>query len=160
MSIQPNAVTVETRRLGHVVGMAQDFTMQTRGEIPLLWRRYFETAPAIRNAVPGGMYGVSFKADGKGGFRYGVGVGVDPVPGRLPKGTCKMVLSEGAHAVLRVFGPVADLPSSFDYLFSTWLPTSGFTQRDGAVFEYYPDDAANGPEAMSYEIWVPVEPAS
>jgi DNA gyrase inhibitor GyrI len=65
-------------------------------------------------------------------------------------------LSGGKYAVLRAFGPMADLPASFDGLFSDWLPNSDCRQRAGAVFERYPQDARNGPQGMAYEIWVPV----
>ena len=111
------------------------------------------------NAVEGAMFGVSFGADGQGGFRYAIGVEVDPVPDSLPEGCCAVSLSAGTYAVLRRFGPIAGLPHAMDQMFSVWLPNSAFTQREGAVFERYPNDERNGPDGMAWEIWVPVEPA-
>lgn len=67
-----------------------------------------------------------------------------------------ITLSAGEYAVLRAFGPVADLPARFDWIFSTWLPQADVAQREGAVFEFYPEDARNGPDGIAYEIWVPV----
>lgn len=153
--IQP--VTIETMPHRHIVGVAAEFTMATRGEIPQLWNAFFAADHKIAKAVPGAMYGVSFNADGEGNFSYGVGIEVQEKPDETPAGTCRMWLSEGKYAVRRVFGPVTELPGQLDALFSDWLPSSGYALREGAVFERYPEDARNGPEGMAYELWVPVE---
>lgn len=147
---------IENRPEAFVVGTVGDYTMETRHTIPAQWEAFFQAGYEIGNAVPGAMYGVSYGADGAGAFRYGVGVAVSARPDTLPEGTCAITLSAGDYAVLRAFGPVAELPESFDWMFSTWLPGSGRQIREGAVFERYPDDSRNGPDGMAYEIWVPV----
>lgn len=149
----PEIVTATRRQ---VAGTAGDYTMATRYGIPAHWQAYFAAGHVVANAVPGAMFGVSFRPDGDGGFRYVVGVEVDPVPNDLPAGFCTATLAGGKYAVLRVFGPPAVLPSSFDSLFTDWLPQSEYRQRAGAVFERYPDDPRNGPQGMAYEIWAPV----
>jgi len=145
-----------TREKGHVIALARDFTMETRHQIGALFDDFFGAGYEIANVIPDGAYGVSFSGDDQGAFRYGVGFAVDPVPATRPEGTCVITLSGGDYAVLRAFGPVADLPTRFDWIFNTWLPKADVAQRDGAVFEVYPDDARNGAEGMAYEIWVPV----
>lgn len=141
-----------------VVGTARDYTMDTRHAIPAQWQAFFSAQYDIPGALTGAMFGVSFMADGQGAFRYGVGVEVDGPADDLPDDLCAITLSEGDYAVLRHFGPVSDLPGQFDRVFSEMLPAAGRVPRDGAVFERYPDDPRNGPDAMSYEIWVPVAP--
>ena len=160
MESQIEPVVIEHGGLRHLVGMARSFTMQTRSEIPALWQAFFAAGHEIGNAVDTGMFGVSFSHDGQGGFRYGVGVEVDPVPEARPEGTCVMTLSEGDYAVRRVFGPMADLPGQMDWLFCDWLPGSGYELREGAVFERYPHDARSTPEVMVYELWLPVQKAA
>ena len=156
MTTQRQQPEVETAGARHVVGIAGDYTMATRHAIPAQWQAYFGAGRRIENAVPGAMYGVSHMQDGQGGFRYVVGTQVDPLPDVLPEGCCSVRLSGGKYAVLRAFGPMTDLPASFDGLFADWLPHSDYRLRAGAVFERYPEDARNGPQGMAYEIWVPV----
>ena len=71
-----------------------------------------------------------------------------------------MHASAGAYAVLRMFGPMTELPAHMDWLFCEWLPASGMTQREGAVFERYPPDPRNSQDAMAYELWMPINGAA
>ena len=139
-----------------IVALAKRFTMSNRHEIPALWDTYFERSRDVANAVPGAMFGVSYDADMKGSFSYGVGVEVSGDPEELPEGMCIIDLDTATHAVFRHYGPVSDLPDMFDAIFANWLPNSGRKQMPGAVFERYPEDDRNGPEGMAYEIWVPL----
>lgn len=141
-----------------LVGMAGSFTSETRNEIPMLWRAFFEADQQIPNAEPETMFGVSFSHDGEGGFRYGVGLAVDTLPTAMPEGFCEMRLSDGLYAVRRVFGPMTDLPVQMDWMFCDWLPGSDYQLREGAVFERYGPDERNSPDAMAYELWLPVAP--
>ena len=150
-------VTLETRPDRHVVGMARDYTMQTRDQIPQLWQAYFAAPPAVSDAVAGAMFGVSFMADGQGAFRYAVGVEVGQAPDAVPPGTWHVVLDGGTYAVLRTFGSVSELPRNFDWLYTQGIAGAGATPRNGAMFEVYPDDPRNGPDGMAYEIWAPVK---
>jgi len=156
MTTDSEVVEIVERPATLIAGIAGDFTMDTRQEIPKLWHAFFSAGYEIPERNEAAMYGVSFSMDGKGGFRYGVGVSVTKEPAKMGERMCMMHLSEGPHAVLRAFGSVTELPAKFDHMFGKWLPSSGHTQREGAVFERYPEDERNGPEAMAYEIWVPV----
>ncbi|WP_238365525.1 GyrI-like domain-containing protein [Mesobacterium pallidum] len=141
-----------------IVATSRDYTMDTRHEIPAQFQGWFAAGHEIPEAVGDAIFGVSYNADGQGAFSYGVGVEVEGRPATLPDGTCILTTASGPHAVLRVFGPVTDLPGNFDWLFSTWMPEHGKTPRAGAVFERYPDDPRNGPDGMAYEIWAPIQP--
>ncbi|MFC6688711.1 GyrI-like domain-containing protein [Jhaorihella thermophila] len=152
--MEPEIETAPERRL---VGFADAFTVETRHRIGELWQAFLKDAQHIRNRVPGALYGVSFSADGKGGFRYAVAVEVDPLPEQRPQRSCVVTLSAGKYAVLRRFAPIEELPRAFDEMFTEWLPGSGWCQREGAVFERYPDDPRNGPDGVAWEIWVPVQ---
>jgi len=140
----------------NLVGVADDFSLETRSGIPGLWQSFFASSYEIADVVEGAMFGVSFNQDGKGNFRYGVAREVSTVPEELPEGLCRMYLTEGTYAVLGAFGPIANLPVQMDRMYNDWLPGPAYTMRPGACFERYPDDARNAPEAMAYEIWVPV----
>lgn len=144
----------------HLVGVADDFSLETRSGIPGLWQSFFASGHEITDVVEGAMFGVSFDQDGKGNFRYGVAREVSTVPEALPEGLCRMHLTEGTYAVLGAFGPIEDLPVQMDRMYNDWLPGPDYAMRPGACFERYPDDARNSPEAMVYEIWVPVSKRS
>lgn len=134
----------------------RSYTMDTRHTIPLQWQAWFDAGYAVPTAVRGAMFGLSFATDASGGFRYGVGIEVSEAAADLPASLCLVTLSPGLYAVERRFAPIATLTTTFDSLFEEWLPGSGYTLRDGAVFERYPDDPRNGPDGMAWEIWLPV----
>lgn len=154
---QPAPPEIRTFPETTLVGTVRDYTMDTRGEIPAQWQAFFAAGHDIPFAVPGAMYGASFSADGAGGFRYGIGCEVSELAHPLPEGTCEIRLSGGEYAVVSGFGPPGrDIPAAFDWLFAGWLPGSEFEQREGAVFERYPDDPRSGPDGVAFEIWAPV----
>ena len=106
-------------------------------------------------ARPDALYGLSFDAREDGNFRYAVALEV-PEPAAQPDGVRVITSAPGAYAVFRQRTPVAELPARFDAIFAHWLPAAPYTQREGAVFERYPDDDAPEDGKMLYEIWVPV----
>lgn len=75
----------------------------------------------------------------------------------LPAGMAHFHLPAGTYAVFHYQGPGGD-PSIFQYIFGTWLPTSGYALADRPHFELLPPDyQATSPDA-SEEIWVPIQP--
>ncbi|WP_158964830.1 GyrI-like domain-containing protein [Chachezhania sediminis] len=149
-------VEIVVRAERHAVGTVRAYTMQTRDLIGVQWRDFFDAGYEIPHRVGAGSLGISFAADGLGGFRYAVAQEVSQVPATLADGLCDVVLSAGNYAVLRAKGPMAGLPDSFDWMFSDWLPRADVVQREGAVFEYYPPASDPAALDMDYEIWVPV----
>ena len=141
----------------HAVGTVQDYTMDTRQLIGAQWHAFFDPGYDIPNTVDGAMLGISFGQDIHGGFRYAVAREVSPVPEAVPEGTSVIPLSSGDYAVLRAKGPMAELPASFDWLFTEWMPGSDYAIRVGAVVEYYPADADPYAPETPYEIWAPVQ---
>ena len=140
-----------------IVALAGDFTMETRHEIPALWNRFFSQPFEVDTHVPGAMFGVSYGMDVKGAFSYGVGIEAEN-PTKLPDGACVIASSKGTYAVFRNTSPVAELPGFIDHIYCEWMPKSGYTPRDGAMFERYPDSPDNTAENMTYEIWAPIQP--
>lgn len=139
------------------VGLADDFDMARRAEIPALYARFFAARDKIEGARPGAIYVLSFDARPDGRFRYAVAIEVD-LPGAMPEGFSVLQAGAGAYADFRQRTPIGDLPRRFDAVFGHWLPASGYALRDGAVFERYPDDDAPEAGRMLYEIWLPVAP--
>ncbi len=153
MTLEPEFIEAEEKRL---VALSREFTMETRTNIPTMWNDFWSREWQIAGVEEQAAYGVSYNMQPGGGFSYAVGRNFDPTPEQLPEEACIVTLSAGQYAVFRNKGPVTELPTLLDAIFSQWLPSSGETQREGAVFERYPYDDNASPESMAYEIWVPV----
>ncbi|MEZ5769969.1 MAG: GyrI-like domain-containing protein [Paracoccaceae bacterium] len=149
---EPDVVDTPGQRF---VGLAADYDMGRRREIPALYTRFLAARDAIAGAVTGALYGISFAMQPDGRFRYAVAVEV-PEPGAVPEGFTVLETDPGPWAVFRQRAPVEELPARFDAVFARWLPGSGLAVRPGPVFERYPDDDAPEVGRMLYEIWVPV----
>ena len=155
MKLKPEFCEAAEKQL---VALSGEFTLETRHQIPALWEDFWLRNWPLDGDEEQAAYGVSYSMQPDGAFSYAVGRHVSPVPASLPEGACLVTLSAGRYAVFHNHGPVAEIPVLFDAIFSAWLPRSGETQRAGAaVFERYPYEEGASPEAMTYEIWVPVE---
>ena len=153
MALEPEFVTAEEK---HLVALSREFTMDTRTEIPAMWHDFWSREWQLEGTEEPAAYGVSYSMQPDGSFSYAVGRNIVPTPKQLPEEACTVTLSAGRYAVFRNKGPVTEMPALFDAIFSQWLPNSGETQREGAVFERYPYDDNASPESMAYEIWVPM----
>lgn len=74
----------------------------------------------------------------------------------IPPGMEALDLPGGQYAVFTHHGPASAFAGTYQYIFGTWLPTSGYLLDDRPHFDimgptYRPDD----PEATE-EVWVPV----
>ena len=139
-----------------LVALSGDYSLETRSEIPALWQDFWSRNWPLEGDEEPAAFGVSYGLQADGRFSYAAGRHVRPLPDPLPEGACAITLSGGRYAVFRNEGPVSEMPAFFDAIFGQWLPGSGETQREGAVFERYPNSDDASPEHMAYEIWVPV----
>ncbi len=151
--VEPEIIEMPAR---HAVVRARDYTMASRNEIPALFEAFFSENAEVPNANADALLGVSFKMDGEGGFRYGVGRMVGSVPEAVPAAMEVVELVAGTYAVFRAFGPDSDIPALFDWVFTAWSPKSGFEITGDPVFESYPSDPRNGDGGVAFEIWSPL----
>jgi len=154
MSLKPEFLDIHDKS---IVSLSREFTLATRNEIPSLWGEFWSREWHLIGDGEQAAYGVSYSTQADGRFSYAVGLNFDELPEPLPDGACIVSISGGRYAVFRNRGPVTDIPSLFDEIFTQWLPSSGEVQRDGALFERYPYDDDASPESMTYEIWIPVK---
>lgn len=153
MKLDPAFVTVPEK---HLVALSREFTLETRQDIPELWNDFWSREWQLNGVEEQAAYGVSYAMQSDGRFSYAAGRHVAPTPEQLPEDACLVTLPSGRYAVFQNRGPVSELPAIFDAIFSQWLPNSGESQREGAIFERYPYDDSASPDSMAYEIWVPV----
>ncbi|MGB0467096.1 MAG: GyrI-like domain-containing protein [Pontibacterium sp.] len=153
MMLEPEYLEAPERRL---VALTREFSFDTRMQIPGLWNDFWSRQWDLPGEQEQAYFGASYSVQPDGRFTYAVGLSINPLPETRPEGTCVVTLSAGRYAVFRKRGPVQEIPALFDAIFSKWLPASGESQREGAVFERYPFDKDSSPESMLYEIWLPV----
>ena len=73
-----------------------------------------------------------------------------------PKGMKKFTLNAGLFAVFDYKGLSAD-PSIFQYIYTQWLPTSGYELDDRPHFEVLGTSYKNNSPDSEEEIWIPIK---
>lgn len=73
----------------------------------------------------------------------------------VPDGLEKFVLPAGLYAVFKYKGSSND-PRIFQYIFGTWLPTSGYALDDRPHFEVLGEGYRNGDPLSEEDICIPV----
>jgi len=76
----------------------------------------------------------------------------------IPIGLESMTISEGKWAVFVYKGTTSDFGAFAQYIYKTWLPSSGYTLDDRPHFEYMSENylGPNNPEAEE-EVWIPIK---
>ncbi|MGJ7514495.1 GyrI-like domain-containing protein [Pseudomonas baetica] len=139
-----------------IAGLGGRFTQQTTAGIPALWEKFI---PHIGN-IPGQKgevtYGICCNPDGKGGFEYIAGVQIDKLDD-LPDQYRWVEVQPQYYAVFEHKGPLDQLPQTFQYLWHTWLPQSGYEAADAPEFERYSEDFNPNLKTGKLEIWLPIK---
>lgn len=74
----------------------------------------------------------------------------------IPTGMETFVLSSGLYAVFDYKGLSTD-NSIFQYIFGTWLPSSGYVLDDRPHFEVLGNKYKNNDPTSEEEIWIPIK---
>lgn len=72
-------------------------------------------------------------------------------------GMQSIIVPSGQYAVFHYKGLAGD-PSIFQYIFGTWLPTSGYQLDQRPHFEILGPSYRNNDPASEEDIWIPVKP--
>jgi predicted transcriptional regulator YdeE len=121
-------------------------------EIPQVWDKVNPRYEEIPHKT-GPAYGVCGDMEDDGRFHYLAGFEVTKAAD-LPDGMEKWDVSEQQYAVFPC--TLKTIHETYQYIFETWLPQSGYTRADGPDFEFYGEefDMETG-EGMS--IYLPVK---
>ena len=93
-----------------------------------------------------------------GTFEYVAGFPVSEV-GDVPEGFVVRHIPEYTYAVFAHQGDLPSLAITYEYIYATWLPQSGYQLAAKIDFEYYNEDFKDfSPESIFY-IYVPIEKA-
>jgi AraC family transcriptional regulator len=120
-------------------------------EIPKLWDAFVPRMGELPNVSESyASYGVMQSAGDV--LEYMAGNPVSSIS-KLPKGMSPWDIAENTYAVFQ--STIATLPETFDYIFSIWLPTSGYKLVDGPLLERYGENFS--PENPVVDIYIPVK---
>ncbi len=93
-----------------------------------------------------------------GAFEYVAGLPVTKVED-VPEGFVVREMPAHTYAVFAHKGDMPSLPQTYEYIYETWLPQSGYKLAAKIDFEYYDEDFKNfAPDSVFY-IYLPIEPA-
>lgn len=131
-----------------------------------LWRSFMPRRKEIKNIAGSGLYSVGiyhknfftpFNPETE--FEKWAAVEVTDV-NILPDGMNALILTEGLYAVFIHKGPAAEGPGTYDYIFRSWLPGSGFGIDDRPHFAFMGEKYKKDDPASEEEIWIPLKPVN
>jgi len=143
-----------------VVGMI--YYGENKGtEIAGLWQRFNPKSAAIRSAASEeGAYGVCFNdvRTEDPNFCYLACREVTDLDD-IPMDMVAKTLPKNTYAVFTHRGPLSEIGSTYQQIYGTWLPASGYALAGPYDFEAYgPDFDPTDQAKCVLEIWVPVKP--
>lgn len=140
-----------------IAGIGARFTQATINQIPELWQRFEPHIGRVPGQTGEHTYGVCCNADGKGSFDYIAGVQVVNVEG-LPADFQQVELKPQRYAVFEHHGSLDNLKTTFQAIWSQWLPASGEQAAPAPEFERYGKDFDPFDSHSVMEIWLPLAP--
>jgi AraC family transcriptional regulator len=146
---------IVTRAPLFIVGM-QIITKPMSPEIPELWSRFVQREQEIRGVLDHRItYGVmQMEAEGSGALSYLAGLSVADQAVPVPAGMTAVTIPAGQYAVFEF--PLSEIGSSFDFIFNTWLPSSGYALPGSPMFERYGEDFDPTVPSSRMEAHIPV----
>ncbi|HRG91069.1 MAG TPA: GyrI-like domain-containing protein, partial [Chitinophagales bacterium] len=128
-----------------------------------LWRSFMPHRKSITYTVGTSLYSAQLYADGyfnsynpAAEFEKWAAVEVTGFE-NLPEGMEVLTIPAGMYAVFIHKGPAADGPKTFQYIFTQWLPQSGYVVDNRPHFEVMGEKyKADSPDSEE-ELWVPVK---
>ena len=147
-----------------VVGVRISVKPDTKGDIPKAWMDLHDRQDDLEDVVQGHAFGLCLHKPGGPvrGFDYLADLEVESPAAPVPDGMEMVTLKPQRYAVFthviedKNLGK--DLTRSFEYIFGTWLPESGYQLAKAPDFEYYDQDRFD-PKTLSGEIdlYIPVQ---
>ena len=138
-----------------VVGLLLHTTPMTP-EIPKLWEKFVPRMDEVSPlSEPNVSYGLMDHFNHQTSeFDYLAGNPVEKVVD-LPAGMTSWNVSANTYAVFEATLPT--MGQTFDYIYNTWLPASGYKQAAGTYFERYGETFNPEDWNSILEVYIPVE---
>jgi len=144
-----------------IVGLRY-FGKNEHNEIPELWNQFnkrMEEMGGLEHETGEAAVGLCITPDDEpleGAFEYVAGALVDEVE-EVPEDFVVRHVPEQTYAVFEHKGDMPSLSKTYEYIYETWLPQSGYQISSRMDFEYYNEDFKNfAPDSIFY-IYIPIE---
>ncbi|OGO67657.1 MAG: hypothetical protein A2Z49_01765 [Chloroflexi bacterium RBG_19FT_COMBO_56_12] len=128
-------------------------------EISKLWGAANQHMDKVKHVNPGwGAIGlcVTVPDAPMGEFEYVAGLVVDKVED-LPEGFVVREVPSHKYAVFTHVGALTTLKDTYEYIYQTWLPQSGYQLAGNIDFEYYDQDFKDFAPDSRFYIYVPIK---
>jgi AraC family transcriptional regulator len=145
-----------------IVGLQENYTLQTRQNIPSLWQRFAPHIGRIPGQTGNVAYGVcTNRLPNPWRFDYMAGVEVANAS-PIPEGFTLTKLPEALYAIFAHRQHVSVLPVTLEFIHDKWFPSSGYVPLRGAqdqpyLVERYGEAFDPMTGMGDIEIWIPVE---
>ena len=144
-----------------IVGLRY-FGKNEHNEIPELWNQFnkrMKEMGGLEHETGEAAVGLCITPDDEpleGAFEYVAGALVDEVE-EVPEDFVVRHVPEQTYAVFEHKGDMPSLSKTYEYIYETWLPQSGYQISSRMDFEYYNEDFKNfAPDSIFY-IYIPIE---
>jgi len=130
-------------------------------EIGQLWGQFNQVSNQIQHATPEAAYGMCLMVPGapNGEFEYVAGFNTTQADD-IPAGMVVRQAPASRYAVFTHLGPLDTLRQTYDYIYHTWLPSSGLEVNGNWDFEYYTDEFKDFAPDSKFYIYIPVKDAA
>lgn len=143
----------------NIIGLAEQFSYRDKAAIPDLWRNFAARVDEIPGAPHDDYYGVCVGA-GEDTFTYVAAVGVENLDD-VPEGMFGKCIAAQNYAVFTVQLPGKEpIGEEFGranrYIWTTWLPQSGYSFARAPDFEAYDDRFDPATLTGEVDVYIPV----
>lgn len=157
------APRIETSKKLHLQGLRTQLSIQgdtTRA----LWQRFIPLSKDIAHRKGSQWYSVEvypeayFNAYDPGRkFEKWATVAVDQADSPEPGGLEHLLIEQGLYAVFDYRGPSREVHHLYGYIFSEWIPGSGFTVAQRPHFAVMGEGYKGEDPDSEEEIWIPIQ---
>lgn len=155
-------VSIPERKL---VGMHLPMSL-ANNQTGSLWQQFMPRRKEISHRVNGELYDIKVYApdfqlkDFTPSTMFEKWVAVEVAAWEnIPDGMEPLILPGGAYAVAEHRGPARDFYKTWNYIFSEWLPVSGFVMDDRHHFEILQENYRSDDPHAREDVWIPIRPA-
>lgn len=129
-----------------------------------VWKSFMTDKSAITNAVGTDLYSIqvydevhyfkNFNPETE--FTKWAAIAVNN-HSEIPNGFSSFIIESGLYAVFLHKGTVSEFPITMQYIFSQWLPQSGYELEDRPHFELLGKKYKNNSPDSEEEVWIPIK---
>ncbi len=155
-------VRIETLTEKHLIGKAMRMSLTTN-KTPELWQGFMADKKAITNAIGTDLYSIQLYDDlhyfkefnPRTEFTKWAAIEVAN-NNEIPHDFKPLTIEKGCYAVFLHKGPASAFQKTFQFIFTQWLPQSGYEVDCRPHFEVLGKKYKNNHPDSEEEVWIPI----